>query len=707
MPRKVRALQPFVAHGSGVNCLHVGPKSSGVLVTGGADRLVNVWRVGKPTAIMTLAGHNTPITSVRFNNTEESVNAGSQGGTIKVFALSSGGKTVRNLSGHRSDVLCLDTHPYHPYLLSGSADTNIKVWDIRRKNCMGTYRGHSGSITSVLFSPDGSLAASGGEDGVVKIWDLTAGKLLHQFAEHKRAITSIAFHPTEFLLATASMDKTIKFFDIDHFGLVSTTTTGTSPAKCIQFHPDGTFLIAAVQDQMKLFQYEPVKCLEQVEVPWNNVANFSIQQSTNRIVACTIQESFVSPFVVKLYDPNKQNGKDRDEGNSNSNDIRNQINKEMQNMNINNKNNDNNNKRLSPRRSPKHTSPIISRPGSKLSSPGDRGKNKVYEGKRNSSSSSFLDQASSNKKRFSSKPPRVPPLEKDVKIMVVTPPNSNEKKYKKKSPPPSPENFNIKKKENRRKFMSPSPITTAGTLESKMGEVRHDDSNNLQKFSSKEQDKIDNLKDIGGKKNEDDDDEKEEDEYNDDSDHEDGVDLQRTKPKGLDFNAFVPKKAKSKGPINHKKILKQMMDGREVFMNVLTERLREARVLQNMWQEGDVEGVIDNVIDIHDTNPSVAIDFFRFVRLDTEGITLRLCTRILPVLENLLAEHCKYDIEHKAVVLNSVNVLFKGFSGLIKRNRYAASVHVGPMDVNGEERNRRSDLCYRGFCRILGKHVFD
>ena len=88
--------------------------------------------------------------------------------------------------------------------------------------------------------------------------------------------------------------------------------------------------------------------------------------------------------------------------------------------------------------------------------------------------------------------------------MVVTPPNSNEKKYKKKSPSPSPENFNIKKKENRRKFMPPSPITTAGTLESKMGEVGHDDSSNLQKFSSKEQDKIDNLKDIGGKKNEDD-----------------------------------------------------------------------------------------------------------------------------------------------------------------------------------------------------------
>ena len=292
MPRKVRSLQPFVAHGSGVNCLHVGPNSAGVLATGGADRMVNVWRVGKPNALMTLGGHNTPITSVRFNNKEENVSAGSQGGTIKIFALGSGGKSVRNLSGHRSDVTCLDTHPYHSYLLSGSADTNIKVWDIRRKNCMGTYRGHANAVNNVLFSPDGSLAASGDEDGTVKVWDLTAGKLLYESLEHKRAITAIAFHPTEFLLATASMDKTIKFFDIDSFHLVSTITTGASAAKCIQFHPDGTFLIATVQDQMKLFTWEPVKCLEQVEVPWNNVSDFSIQQANNRIVACTIQESF-------------------------------------------------------------------------------------------------------------------------------------------------------------------------------------------------------------------------------------------------------------------------------------------------------------------------------------------------------------------------------------------------------------------------------
>lgn len=45
-------LQEFVAHGASVNCLALGHKSGRVLVTGGDDKKVNLWAVGKPNCIM-------------------------------------------------------------------------------------------------------------------------------------------------------------------------------------------------------------------------------------------------------------------------------------------------------------------------------------------------------------------------------------------------------------------------------------------------------------------------------------------------------------------------------------------------------------------------------------------------------------------------------------------------------------------------------
>ncbi len=44
--------EEFVAHAANVNCLALGHKSGRVLVTGGDDKKVNLWAVGKPNCIM-------------------------------------------------------------------------------------------------------------------------------------------------------------------------------------------------------------------------------------------------------------------------------------------------------------------------------------------------------------------------------------------------------------------------------------------------------------------------------------------------------------------------------------------------------------------------------------------------------------------------------------------------------------------------------
>lgn len=47
--------EEFVAHGANVNCLALGHKSGRVLVTGGDDKKVNLWAVGKPNCILVSA----------------------------------------------------------------------------------------------------------------------------------------------------------------------------------------------------------------------------------------------------------------------------------------------------------------------------------------------------------------------------------------------------------------------------------------------------------------------------------------------------------------------------------------------------------------------------------------------------------------------------------------------------------------------------
>ena len=51
-------VEEFVAHGSNVNCLALGHKSGRVMVTGGEDKKVNMWAVGKPNCIMVSGRHH-------------------------------------------------------------------------------------------------------------------------------------------------------------------------------------------------------------------------------------------------------------------------------------------------------------------------------------------------------------------------------------------------------------------------------------------------------------------------------------------------------------------------------------------------------------------------------------------------------------------------------------------------------------------------
>ena len=64
----------------------------------------------------------------------------------------------------------------------------MKLWDAATGALVRTFEGHSGSVNSVAFSPDGARVLSGSWDKTIKLWDAATGALLRTFEGHSDTV---------------------------------------------------------------------------------------------------------------------------------------------------------------------------------------------------------------------------------------------------------------------------------------------------------------------------------------------------------------------------------------------------------------------------------------------------------------------------------------------------------------------------------------
>ncbi|MCA2723233.1 MAG: protein kinase [Microcystis sp. M136S2] len=152
----------------------------------------------------------------------------------------------KTLTGHSESVQSVVYSPDGRYLASGSSDNTIKIWEVATGKQLHTLTGHSSGVLSVVYSPDGRYLASGSQDKTIKIWEVATGKV-RTLTGHSSQFLSVVYSPDGRYLASGSQDKTIKIWEVAT-GKVRTLTGHSSEFLSVVYSPDGRYLASGSSD---------------------------------------------------------------------------------------------------------------------------------------------------------------------------------------------------------------------------------------------------------------------------------------------------------------------------------------------------------------------------------------------------------------------------------------------------------------------------
>jgi WD40 repeat protein len=213
------------------------------LASASIDRAVRIWDTTSWRLLRGTGGHR----GLSWSPDSQRLAWGTLG-LGAVYVLHVANNKLQMLCGHTLSVWTVAWSPDGKRLASAGPDRTIRVWEPATGSCLQVLKQAApGNINSVAWSPDGKWLASAANCGM-QIWDPVSGEVL-QGGLYPTATNSVAWSPDGKQLAVGGLDECVVFRTAD-WSRTAQWIGHQGGVMCVAWSPDGSRLATAGRDRL-------------------------------------------------------------------------------------------------------------------------------------------------------------------------------------------------------------------------------------------------------------------------------------------------------------------------------------------------------------------------------------------------------------------------------------------------------------------------
>ncbi|XP_013928564.1 PREDICTED: p21-activated protein kinase-interacting protein 1 isoform X1 [Thamnophis sirtalis] len=238
--------------------------------------------------------HSASLSAVAVN--ERYVVTGSKDETIQIYDMK---KKVEHgaLVQHNGTVTCLEFYG-NAHLLSGAEDGLICIWNTKKWECLKSIKAHKGHVTSLSIHPSGKLALSVGTDRTLRTWNLVEGR--SAFIKNIKQNAHLVKWSTSGEIYVVVIANKVDIYDLETASITGTIAT-EKRISSIKFITDSILAIAGDDEFIRLFDCESQKCVCEFKAHENRIkALYNFKMEGLHILVTASSDGYIKAWNLDI-----------------------------------------------------------------------------------------------------------------------------------------------------------------------------------------------------------------------------------------------------------------------------------------------------------------------------------------------------------------------------------------------------------------------